>query len=132
LEHVITGDDPLDFVEGCDYVVDAVDNVTAKLRMIGHCKKIGVKIISCMGTGNKLHPDRFVIDDIKNTSVCPLAKIMRKECKNKGISGIKVLYSTEQPKVLEPGQRTPASISFVPPVAGYMLAGEVVRDLCGL
>lgn len=131
----ITKEDPLDFLEGCDYVVDAIDNVTAKIHLIEHCKKNNIKIISSMGTGNKIRPDLLYIDDIKKTSVCPLAKVMRKELKSRNIENVKVLCSKETPMtdfVPESVKRTPASISFVPPVAGYMLAGEVIRDICGL
>lgn len=134
LHRFVTGEDSLDFLADCDYVVDAVDNVTAKLHIIEYCRKNNIKVISSMGTGNKLKPGMFIIDDIKNTSVCPLAKVMRKELKNRSIDRVKVLYSKEEPKTCQgaPDKRTPASVSFVPPVAGYMLAGEVIRDLCGL
>ena len=121
-----------------DYVVDAVDTVSAKLLLIQRCRDAGTKIISCMGTGNKLDPSRFEITDISRTSVCPLAKVMRQELKKRKIRKVKVLYSREVPvKTREnseerkgtAGRPVPGSISFVPPVAGMMLAGEVVRDL---
>lgn len=110
-----------------DYVADCVDTVTAKLEIIGKAKSCGVKVISSMGTGNKLHPEMFEITDISKTSVCPLAKVMRKECKDRGFKDVKVLFSREEP--VKTGGRTPASISFVPSVAGLMIAGEIVRDL---
>lgn len=119
-----------------DYVVDAVDTVTAKLALVEAAKKAGVPIISCMGAGNKLNPGAFEIADIYKTSVCPLAKVMRRELKQRGIKKLKVLYSKEEalkPKFdLTPqeGRRaTPGSVSFVPSVAGLMIAGEVIRDL---
>ena len=111
-----------------DYVVDAIDTVTSKLLIIENANKHNVPIISCMGTGNKLDPSAFKIDDIKKTSVCPLARVMRRELKLRGIDSLKVLYSKEQP-VKTDGGRTPASISFVPSVAGLMIAGEVIKDL---
>ncbi len=111
-----------------DYIVDAIDNVTAKISLIEQAKAAGTKVISCMGTGNKLHPELFRITDIEKTSVCPLAKVMRKELKKRGIHNVKVLYSEEEPVVK---QRIPASIAFVPAVAGLMIAGEVIRDIIG-
>lgn len=115
------------FTEQIDYVVDAIDNVTAKLALAVYADEHHIPLISCMGTGNKLHPELFEITDITKTSVCPLCKVMRKELKNRGVSHLKVLYSKEQP--LNVGNRTPGSISFVPPVAGMLIAGEVIRDL---
>lgn len=116
-----------DFTE-YDYVVDAVDTVTAKLELVKRAQEAGVPILSCMGTGNKLDPGRFEIADISETSVCPLAKVMRRELKKRGISRLKVLYSKEEPIKHEAGA-VPGSISFVPPVAGLMIAGEVIKDL---
>lgn len=110
-----------------DYVVDAIDTVTGKLALIEKSHREGVPILSCMGTGNKLDPSRFRISTIEKTSVCPLAKVMRKELRDRGIKGIKVLYSEEPP--VRHGGKTPASISFVPSVAGLMIAGEVIRDI---
>lgn len=121
-----------------DYVVDAIDSVTSKLLLAVTCNQVGTPIISCMGTGNKLHPEEFQVADIYSTSVCPLAKVMRKELKVRGIKKLKVVYSKELPQTPKfmqptPGKRqTPASISFVPPVAGFIAAGEVVRDLLQL
>lgn len=118
--------DVIDFSK-LDYVADCVDTVTAKLEIIKKCKKNEVPVISSMGTGNKLDPSKFEITDISKTSVCPLAKVMRKELRDLGIKNVKVLYSTEEP--VHVGERTPASISFVPSVAGLLIAGEIVRDL---
>lgn len=112
-----------------DYIVDAIDNVTAKISLIEQAKAAGTRIICSMGTGNKLHPELFQIADIEKTSVCPLAKVMRRELKKRGIQNVKVLYSVEEPVVK---QRTPASIAFVPAVAGLLIAGEVIRDILGM
>lgn len=119
-----------------DYVVDAVDTVTAKLSLVEAANLAGVPILSCMGAGNKLNPGAFEIADIYNTSVCPLAKVMRRELKQRGIKKLKVLYSREEaikPKTEiapQEGRRaTPGSVAFVPSVAGLMMAGEVIRDL---
>ena len=112
-----------------DYVVDAVDTITTKLKLIQRAKDNQIPIISCMGTGNKLDPTKFEIADIYKTSVCPLAKVMRKELKKRGIRDLKVLYSKEEPIKHDIESRTPASISFVPSVAGMMIAGEVIKDI---
>ncbi|MBE5929706.1 MAG: tRNA threonylcarbamoyladenosine dehydratase [Lachnospiraceae bacterium] len=119
--------DTFDFAK-YDYVVDAVDTVTAKLELVKRAQEAGVPILSCMGTGNKLDPSRFEIADIGKTSVCPLAKVMRRELKKRGITKLKVLYSKEEPIKHEAGT-VPGSISFVPSVAGLMIAGEVIKDL---
>lgn len=111
-----------------DYVVDAIDMVSSKIELVMKCNEAKVPIISSMGTGNKLYPEMFEIADIYKTSVCPLAKVMRTELKKRGVKKLKVLYSKENP-IKEKGQRVPASISFVPPVAGLVIAGEIVRDL---
>ena len=124
-----------------DYIIDAIDNVTAKLALVEKAAERGIPLISSMGTGNKLHAELFEITDISKTSVCPLCKVMRKELKARGIRKLKVLYSKESPvdvsgKTTEEdaGARRciPGSISFVPPVAGLLLAGEVVRELTGV
>ena len=115
-----------------DYVVDAVDTITTKLKLIQRAKEKQVPIISCMGTGNKLDPTKFEIADIYKTSVCPLAKVMRKELKKRGINDLKVLYSKEEPIKHDVESRTPASISFVPSVAGMMIAGEVIKGIIKL
>ena len=113
-----------------DYVVDAVDNVTAKIDIICNARTSGVPVISSMGTGNKLDPTMFKIADIEETRVCPLAKVVRKELRKRGVSGVKVLYSEEEPrKPLSDDTRTPASISFVPSCAGLIIAGRVVLDI---
>lgn len=110
-----------------DYVVDAIDTVSAKLEIIKYCNKNNIKIISCMGTGNKLDASKFEITDIFKTSVCPLAKVIRKELKKLNIPKLTVLYSKEEP--IKTNINTPASISFVPSVAGLLIAGKVVQDL---
>ena len=114
-----------------DYVVDAIDNVTAKIDIICRSKEAGTPVISSMGTGNKLDPTAFRIADIEKTKVCPLAKVVRKELRARGIRGVKVLYSEEEPRKTA-GERTPASISFVPSAAGLIIAGEVIKDISGL
>lgn len=110
-----------------DYVVDAIDTVSSKLEIIKYCNKNNIKIISCMGTGNKLDARNFEITDIYNTSVCPLAKVIRKELKKLNIPKLTVLYSKEEPR--KTNISTPTSISFVPSVAGLLIAGKVVQDL---
>lgn len=126
----------LDF-SAYDYIIDAIDTVTSKLILIEEAKKADTPIISCMGTGNKLDPTRFEVADIAKTSVCPLAKVMRKELRERGISGVKVVYSKEEVRKpldsSEIGKRQiPGSISFVPSSAGLILAGEVIRFLAGI
>lgn len=137
--------------EEYDYVVDAIDTVTGKLMLVMQAKEAGTPIISSMGTGNKLDPTQFKVADVFETNVCPLAKVMRRELKKRGIDKLKVLYSEEEPlspivtkktgelgdvKTEEGVQKevrrraTPASIAFVPSVAGLIIAGEVVKDLC--
>lgn len=129
------------FEKKVDYIIDAIDTVTAKLALVVYAKENNIPIISCMGTGNKLHPELFQITDISKTSVCPLCKVMRKELKNRGIHHLKVLYSEEKPintSDKETGEdkgmrrALPGSISFVPPVAGLIIAGEVIRDIAGV
>ena len=137
--------------EDLDYVVDCVDTVTAKLEIVEQCKKLNVPVISSMGTGNKLDPSQFKITDIYKTNICPLAKVMRKELRKRNIDSLKVIYSEEEPIKIEeysnsscktncicpPGTKrkctvrnqVPGSISFVPSVAGLMIAGEIVRDI---
>ena len=123
-----------------DYVVDAIDTVTGKLALIAAAKAADTPIICCLGTGNKLDPTRFQITDIAKTSVCPLARIMRKECAKRGYKDVKVLFSTEDPIPSDPsalcdeelpeGRRSlPGSVAFVPSVAGLIIAGEVIKDL---
>lgn len=138
--------------EDTDYVIDAIDTVSSKLALIVYCKAHNIDIISCMGTGNKLDPTQFKIADIYKTKVCPLAKVMRYELRRRGIKGVKVLYSEEiplQPKLDEVmtckegcvctggtkkctiRRQIPGSNSFVPPVAGMIIGGEVIKDLIG-
>lgn len=134
-----------------DYIIDAIDTVSCKLVLIERANTAGVHIVSCMGAGNKLDPTRLEVTDIYKTSVCPLARVMRKELKSRGIKRLKVVYSREEAIkpasdlsiscktgcVCPPGtvrkctarRQVPGSVSFVPPVAGYILAGEVVRDI---
>lgn len=137
--------------ETVDYVVDAVDTVTAKIELVVRANKLNIPIISCMGTGNKLDPTKFEVTDIYKTSICPLAKVMRKELRNRGIKKLKVVYSKEEPIkpkeaensscksncICPPGtarkctakNQVPGSISFVPSVAGLIVAGEVIKDV---
>ena len=125
-----------------DYVVDAIDTVTGKLMLIQAAKEAGTPVISCMGAGNKLDPTAFEVADISKTSVCPLARVMRKELGKRGIKHLKVVYSKETaltPAAAEeevgnahPKRQPPGSIAFVPAVAGLILAGEVVKDLAGI
>lgn len=110
-----------------DFIVDAVDNVTAKLELIGRADKLGIPIISSMGTGNKLHPEMFEITDIYKTSVCPLARVIRRELKNRGIKKLTVVYSKEEP--VKTDSSVPGSTSFTPPVAGYLMASYIIRKL---
>lgn len=134
-----------------DYVIDAVDTVSAKLELVCRCGELGVPVISAMGAGNKLDPTRFTVTDIYKTEICPLARVMRRELKKRGVSALKVVYSTETPVPAAAGEElscknncvcppdtarkctdrraVPASNSFVPPVVGLIIAGEVIKDL---
>lgn len=115
-----------------DYVIDAIDTVSAKLELICRAVNAGTPIISSMGTGNKLDPTRFEVADIYKTSVCPLARVMRTELRKRGVTALKVVYSKEEPihaVINADGRHAPGSISFVPSVAGLILAGEVIRAL---
>ena len=135
--------DQFDFTQ-YDYVVDAIDTVTGKLMLVQAAQAAGTPIISSMGTGNKLDPTAFRVGDISETSVCPLARIIRKECKKRGIKKLKVVYSTEDPikTVLPPDDPAwaelpegrnalPGSVCFVPAAAGMIIAGEVIKDIAG-
>ena len=114
-----------------DYVIDAIDTVSAKLLIIEKATAANVPVISCMGAGNKLDPARFCVTDIYQTEACPLARVMRRELRKRGICALKVVYSGERPvKTGEAGGRVPGSISFVPASAGLLLAGTVIKDLC--
>ena len=118
-----------------DYVVDAIDTVSAKLAIAESASNHSVPLISCMGTGNKLDPTALTVTDISKTTMCPLARVMRRELKKRGISHLKVVFSTEEPKTplsavkSENGKIPPASVAFVPSVAGLIAASEVVKDL---
>ena len=115
-----------------DYVVDAIDTVTGKIELILKAKEAGVPIISAMGAGNKLDPTAFQVSDIYKTSVCPLARVMRRELKTRGVEKLKVVYSKEEPikPQFEEGEEVvPGSVSFVPPVVGLIIACEIVKDL---
>ena len=112
------------------YIVDAIDTVTGKIELVCKANELNIPIISGMGTGNKLDPTKFEVADIYKTSVCPLAKVMRKELRARGIEKLKVVYSKEEPiKPNDGDYKTPASISFVPSVAGLIIAGEVIKDI---
>ena len=131
--------DRFDFTK-YDYVADAIDTVSGKLGLVEQAYAAGVPIISAMGAGNKLDPTAFEVADISKTSVCPLARIMRRELRKRGIEHLKVVYSKEPP--IEPAEaepdgthqkrQTPGSCAFVPSVAGLIMAGEIIRDLCGI
>lgn len=136
--------DQFDFTQ-YDYVVDAIDTVTGKLMLVQAAKAAGVPVISSMGTGNKLDPTAFRVADISETSVCPLARIIRKECKKRGIDRLKVVYSQEDPikatlppddpawaELPEGRNALPGSVCFVPAVAGMIIAGEVIKDITGI
>lgn len=122
-----------------DYVADAIDTVSSKIELLRLCREAGVPVISCMGAGNKLDPTAFRVAPLEKTSVCPLARVMRRELKKRGITGVKAVYSTEEaltPQAAQAGDTkgtagrpTPGSMAFVPSVAGLILAGEIVRDL---
>lgn len=122
------------FVSRYDYVVDAIDTITAKIFLVEECTRRGIKIISSMGAGNKLDATRFKVADIFQTTIDPVAKVMRKKLKELGIKNLKVVYSDEPPRVIDKGDlqgKVIGSAAFVPPVAGLIMAGEVVRDLIG-
>ena len=121
------------------YILDAIDTVSAKIALAAYADEHSIPLISSMGTGNKLHPELFRISDLKDTSVCPLCRVMRKELKTRGIQSLKVCWSPEKPLTPAPAEEdtgsrrsTPGSISFLPPAAGLMIAGEIVRNICGL
>ncbi|MBR6666333.1 MAG: tRNA threonylcarbamoyladenosine dehydratase [Lachnospiraceae bacterium] len=124
------------------YVVDAIDTVTGKIQLVMQAEEAKVPIISSMGTGNKLNPMQLEVTDIYKTSVCPLAKVMRRELKQRGIKKLKVVYSKEEPRTPialykeavtnEKRRATPGSVSFVPSVAGLIIASEVIKDLTGV
>ena len=119
-----------------DYIVDAIDTVSAKVEIARRASGAGVPVISCMGTGNKLDATALTVTDISKTSVCPLARVMRRELRACGVTHLKVVYSTEDPRKVfvedSHGKHPPASISFVPTAAGFIAAGEVIRDIIGI
>ena len=129
--------DKVDFT-GADYVVDAIDTVSAKLALIAKAKAENIPVICSMGTGNKLHPEQLTLTTLEKTSGCPLAKVMRVECRKRGLKDVQVVYSTEParkcyvPDTEGTGRHAPGSISFVPGTAGLLLAGKVIRDITGL
>lgn len=150
----VTPDNITDFItDDVDYVVDAIDTVTAKIALAKYCYENDIKIISSMGTGNKFDPTQFKVSDVFKTRVCPLAKVMRSELKKRGVKKLKVVYSEEQPtkprtedvvtcktgcvctggtKKCAEKRQIPGSISFVPPVAGMIIGGEVIKDIIGM
>lgn len=150
----VTPDNIEEFItDDIDYVVDAIDTVSAKIALAKYCYENDIKIISSMGTGNKFDPTQFKVSDIFKTKVCPLAKVMRRELKNRGVKKLKVVYSEELPtkprtedvvtcktgcvctggtKKCAEKRQIPGSISFVPPVAGMIIGGEVIKDLLGM
>ncbi|MEG1004254.1 tRNA threonylcarbamoyladenosine dehydratase [Clostridium sp.] len=150
----VTPDNITEFItDDVDYVVDAIDTVTAKIALAKYCYENDIKIISSMGTGNKFDPTQFKVSDVFKTKVCPLAKVMRRELKARGVKKLKVVYSEEQPtkprtedvvtcktgcvctggtKKCAEKRQIPGSISFVPPVAGMIIGGEVIKDLIGM
>lgn len=139
--------------DDADYVVDAIDTITAKLALVEYCIDKNIKIMCSMGTGNKMDPTQFEVADVYDTKVCPLAKVMRYELRKRGVEKLKVVYSQEIPtrpnkgpvpvvkvedansvdieKRIKPKRQTPGSISFVPPVAGMIIGGEVIKDILG-
>lgn len=136
----LSSEERIPFDENVSYIVDAIDSVDAKISLVINAKEKQIPIISCMGTGNKLDPTKLEISDISKTSVCPLARVVRKKLKEKGITKLKVLYSKEEPikckeEIMSECQTeisksyVPGSISFVPSVAGLIIAGEVIKDL---
>lgn len=131
---IFYGTDPIPetLFDGVDYILDAIDTTSAKLDLIQKANEKNIPIICSMGTGNKLDPTAFRISDIYKTKVCPLARVIRRECKKLGVKKLKVVYSEEEPQCVrlrENEKEVPSSVSFVPGVAGMILAGEVIRDL---
>lgn len=124
-------------INGFDYIADAIDTVSSKLALIEDAYKLGIPIISSMGTGNKLDPLKLTVTDIYKTETCPLAKVMRHELRKRAVKNLKVVYSTEKPCVhkeesheTNPKRKTIGSVSFVPSCAGLIIAGEIIRDIC--
>ena len=125
-------------ISSFDYIVDAIDTVSSKIHLAVLCQEKNIPLISCMGAGNKLDPTAFKVTDIFKTSGCPLARVMRKELKARGVKKLKVVYSTEEPitpvplEETEGRRQTPGSCAFVPSVAGLICAGEVIKDIVGI
>ena len=115
-----------EFFDNIDYIVDAIDTMTAKIDLVMKAKALNIPIISCMGTGNKIHPEMLMITDLYKTEMCPVCKVMRRELKKREIKHLKVLFSKEEP--IKTQTRTPGSVSFVPSVAGLLIASEVIKD----
>lgn len=128
----ITAENVAEILDGVDYLVDAIDDVPAKIALIKTAKEQNLPLVVSLGTGNKIHPEMLEISDIAKTEVCPLARKIRYELKRLRITKVAVVYSKEIPNRVDTTTNTPASISFVPPVAGMILAGKVVRDICGI
>lgn len=136
---ITTDNIPEILTDDIDYVVDAIDTVTSKLALAEYCYKNNINLISSMGTGNKIDPTLFRVSDVYKTKVCPLAKVMRHELRKRGVKKLKVVYSEEIPMTPDRGEKveskkrqTPGSISFVPPVAGMIIGGEVIKELTNL
>lgn len=134
-----TPDNAADYpLEDYDFVLDCVDNVTAKLTLLERCSKAGVPIITCMGTGNKLHPERLRITELEKTSICPLARVMRRECRQRRLFHIPAVWTDEPPltprvrEMTEQGKPVPGSTAFVPAAAGMLMASYVLRKLAGI
>lgn len=131
VKEFLTAESDFSFIDDCSYVADAIDTVSAKIKLIEYCKDKNIPIISAMGAGNKTDPTRFEVSDIFKTSVCPLCKVMRYELRKKGIKSLKVVYSKEEPisaSIID-GKRVPGSLAFVPSVMGLIMAREIVFDL---
>ena len=132
-----TVDELMTWARKADYLIDAIDTVSAKIDLAVRAQEMGIPLISAMGAGNKLDPTRFEVADLAKTSVCPLARVMRRELKKRGIDHLRVVYSKEEPVAAnaprddETGKASPGSISFVPSVVGLILAGEVIRHISG-
>ncbi len=126
IDSFYSSENPIDLSK-YDYILDCIDSVSSKLFLIESAYNAGVPVISCMGTGNKLDATAFKVADISKTAMCPLAKVIRTELRKRNIRHLKVVYSEEKPVI---SSRTPASVPFVPPVAGYIMAGEVIKDIC--
>ena len=119
-------------LDGFDYILDCIDSVSSKVEILAQACRLGVPVISAMGAGNKLDPTALTVSDISKTAVCPLARAVRVALRKRGIEHLRVVYSTEPPRVAKDAPRTPGSISFVPSAMGLIIAGEVIKDLSGI